>query len=231
MAVAEVARGIGTGAKELSEKMNRRALAMRVETYARRATETARALADAREALNDAEREVKGERERANAATAACQALRRELGRMQKLNLEAERRGRYELERGAKARKTLVEMVQDAKKDSREARGAAKEASERAQMMEEWAKRRDAAATNAATRLNRSLQDCASLARRIKVVTEENVRLRKRAVRDRAELDDATEYSERLESDWMTREGEKITARNPIYVDSGTFGEQSEADS
>lgn len=204
------------------ERASARGLAVRMEAHARRATEAARALVDAREALEDAEKEAKSERERANAATAACQSLRRELGRVQKLNLDAERRARYELERGAKARKALVEMLQDAKKTVREAKSETKEAIERAKMVEDWAKRRDVAAANASSRLQRSLQDCAALARRMKVVTEENVRLRRRAARDRAELDETAEYSERLECEWTTRDGEKLIVHNPVYIESGT---------
>lgn len=215
-------RPVAREASRGRERARVNGLAARMEAHARRATEAARALVDAREALEEAEKEAKSERERANAATAACQSLRRELGRLQKLNLDAERRARYELERGAKARKALVEMLQDARKDVRDAKTEAKEATERAKMMEDWAKRRDVGAANASARLQRSLQDCSALARRIKVVTEENVRLRRRAARDRAELDETAEYSERLECDWTTRDGEKLIVRNPVYIDSGT---------
>ena len=209
-------------AKEATEmeKTNRQqnALVARMEYHARRATETARALAEARDALECAGKEAKCERERANAATAACQSLRRELGRAQRLNLDSERKARYELERGAKARKALMEMVQDAKKDVKDARGELKASNERARLIEEWAKRRDAAATHAAARLRRMMEDAQALARRLKVVTDENVRLRRRYLRDRAELDDANEYSERLETDWTTRDGAKIVVRNPIFA-------------
>ena len=133
------------------------------------------------------------------------------MGRARKLNIDAERNARHELERGAKARKALVEMVHEARRETREAKTAVKETSERAQMLEEWAKRRDAAANAVATRLRRSLQDCAALARRVKVITEENVKLRRRAARDRADLFDANEYSERLEADWISRAAKKST--------------------
>jgi len=52
------------------------------------------------------------------------------------------------------------------------------------------------------------------------VITEENVKLRRRAARDRADLVDANEYSERLEVDWISRDGENIVVRNPIFVDA-----------
>lgn len=219
-AVVTMTRVAGADAATEMEKTNRqqKALVARMEYHARRATETARALAEARDALECAAKEAKCERERANAATAACQSLRRELGRVQRLNLDSERKARYELERGAKARKALMEMVQDAKKDAKDARGALKASNERARLIEEWAKRRDAAATHAAARLRRMMEDAQALARRLKVVTEENVRLRRRYLRDRAELDDANEYSERLETDWTTRDGAKIVVRNPIFA-------------
>ena len=139
--------------KRRAMEEERRALAARMEYHARRATETARALAEAREALETSSRDARAERERADAATAACQSLRRELGRARKLNIDAERNARHELERGAKARKALVEMVHEARRETREAKTAVKETSERAQMLEEWAKRRDAAANAVATRL------------------------------------------------------------------------------
>ena len=205
--------------KRRAMEEERRALAARMEYHARRATETARALAEAREALETSSRDARAERERADAATAACQSLRRELGRARKLNIDAERNARHELERGAKARKALVEMVHEARRETREAKTAVKETSERAQMLEEGL-RRDAAANAVATRLRRSLQDCAALARRVKVITEENVKLRRRAARDRADLFDANEYSERLEADWISRDGENIVVRNPIFVDA-----------
>ena len=222
MGLVEVTREVEATEKTKRRAMEeeRRALAARMEYHARRATETARALAEAREALETSSRDARAERERADAATAACQSLRRELGRARKLNIDAERNARHELERGAKARKALVEMVHEARRETREAKTAVKETSERAQMLEEWAKRRDAAANAVATRLRRSLQDCAALARRVKVITEENVKLRRRAARDRSDLFDANEYSERLEADWISRDGENIVVRNPIFVDA-----------
>ena len=211
MGLVEVTREVEATEKTKRRAMEeeRRALAARMEYHARRATETARALAEAREALETSSRDARAERERADAATAACQSLRRELGRARKLNIDAERNARHELERGAKARKALVEMAHEARRETREAKTAVKETSERAQMLEEWAKRRDAAANAVATRLRRSLQDCAALARRVKVITEENVKLRRRAARDRADLFDANEYSERLEADWISPRREK----------------------
>ena len=222
MGLVEVTREVEATEKTKRRAMEveRRALAARMEYHARRATETARALAEAREALETSSRDARAERERADAATAACQSLRRELGLARKLNIDAGRNARHELERGAKARKALVEMVHEARRETREAKAAVKETSERAQMVEEWAKRRDAAANAVATRLRRSLQDCVALARRVKVITEENVKLRRRAARDRADLFDANEYSERLEADWISRDGENIVVRNPIFVDA-----------
>ena len=171
-AVVTMTRVAGADAATEMEKTNRQqnALVARMEYHARRATETARALAEARDALECAGKEAKCERERANAATEACQSLRRELGRAQRLNLDSERKARYELERGAKARKALMEMVQDAKKDVKDARGELKASNERARLIEEWAKRRDAAATHAAARLRRMMEDAQALARQVRLL-------------------------------------------------------------
>ena len=193
-----------------AEKMNRRAshasataaAAARAEHYARRATELARAHAEARSDAEETSKELRRERERANAATAACQSLRRELSRAQRLNLDADRRARAELERGAKARKALVEMIQELKHDVRSAKDDAKASGERARMMEEWAKRRDLAATHAVERYRRCEEERAVARRRIQVVTEENVRLRRAAERHRVDYHNIASYTERLESEW-----------------------------
>ena len=72
-AVVTMTRVAGADAATEMEKTNRQqnALVARMEYHARRATETARALAEARDALECAGKEAKCERERANAATAA----------------------------------------------------------------------------------------------------------------------------------------------------------------
>ena len=76
-AVVTMTRVAGADAATEMEKTNRQqnALAARMEYHARRATETARALAEARDALECAAKEAKCERERANAATAARESL------------------------------------------------------------------------------------------------------------------------------------------------------------
>jgi chromosome segregation ATPase len=218
----------GTPGRTSPVKINRHsarvsALTAKLENHARRATENARGWAEAREATRTLEREVKKERMRADAATAACQSLRRELGRVQRLNLDATRSARDEIERMSKARKALGEMVKETKQEAQRAREEAREARNQTRLVEEWAKRRDAAAANASARLQRTLKDLSDAHRRIHVITEENVRLRRQVVRDRAELEDA--YAEFLDVDWAASNEEPKIVANPVFANNGELAE------
>ena len=218
----------GTPGRASPVKINRHAarvsaLTAKLENHARRATENARGWAEAREATRMLEREVKKERMRADAATAACQSLRRELGRVQRLNLDATRSARDEIERMTKARKALGEMVKETKQEAQRAREEAREARNQTRLVEEWAKRRDAAAANASVRLQRTLKDLSDAHRRIHIITEENVQLRRQVVRDRAELEDA--YAEFLDVDWAASNEEPKIVANPVFANSGELAE------
>ena len=197
-----------------------RALAARVEELGRRHTAAAKALADTRARVEELAEDARRARERGEVAAKACDAMKRELTRAKTLNLDIERRATFELERGARARKALVEMVREAKSDLKDAREGMKEARTRAGLMEEWARRCDSAKRDMVVKLSHMQEECATLRRRMHTLAEENVRLRRRAACDRREIDQVTDYGERLEREWTsTREGECVVVRNPIFTE------------
>lgn len=228
MVTADVARARASEANEWcacacaardDSRAARVALSARVEELGRRHAAAARALVDARARAEEAKEESARTRERGDAAAAACQAMKRELTRARRLNLDAERRATFELERGARARKTLAEMVRELKSELKESREATKEASARAGAMEEWARRCDGAKREGAFKLTQARDECSALRQRMQTLAEENVRLRRRAMVDRRDMDEATNYGERLEREWSTRKGDRVVVRNPIFTD------------
>jgi chromosome segregation ATPase len=196
------------------------ALAARVEELGRRHTAAAKALAGTRARVEELVDDARRARERGEVAAKACDAMKRELTRAKTLNLDIERRATFELERGARARKALVEMVREAKSDLKDAREGMKEARTRAGLMEEWARRCDSAKRDIVVKLSHMQEECATLRRRMHTLAEENVRLRRRAMSDKREIEDVTDYGERLEREWTTTtRGERVVVRNPIFTE------------
>jgi hypothetical protein len=98
--------------------------------------------------------------------------------------------------------------------------------------MEEWARRCDTAKRNVAVKLSHMREECATLRRRMHTLAEENVRLRRRAMSDKREIEEVTDYGERLEREWTTTpQGVRVVVRNPIFTEITDSCDDNDAES
>jgi hypothetical protein len=63
-------------------------------------------------------------------------------------------------------------------------------------------------------------------------LAEENVRLRRRAMSDKREIEEVTDYGERLEREWTTTpQGVRVVVRNPIFTEITDSCDDNDAES